>query len=743
MTALQQVNPPVLRVAIDVPLYRLFDYEAPEAFVPEQLKPGLRLLVPFGRTQKTAYLVSVEETSELSRKQLKPVARILDQDPLLSPNDLRLLHWAARYYHHPLGEVFAAAFPAGLRQGKAAMLDSPIRYVLTAEGKTFDTARLQRAPKQKQLLEAFHSSPGGLNEDQLSALIENWRSALKQLKAKDLLKIDESVIPPDPGTLQLVKGNPIECNPEQAAAVAEVCDGLGRFGVFLLEGVTGSGKTEVYMQIIRQVLERGQQVLVLLPEITLTPQLENRFRQRFAVNIAVSHSKLTDTQRQTAWLSMQQGGCSILLGTRSALFTPLPRPGLIILDEEHDTSFKQQEGFRFSARDVAVVRGKLLNIPVLLGSATPSLESLYNAQSGRYRLLQLPNRAGNASAPRVRLLDIRNKALHEGISEALLAEIRQTLDKNEQVLLFLNRRGFAPTLTCHDCGWVARCVHCDANLVIHFREQKLRCHHCAGEQPLVKSCPSCTSGSLKPLGLGTERVEKILPELFPCKTIIRLDRDTTQRKGSLENYLWQINEGHADIILGTQMLAKGHHFPNVTLVAILDTDSGLYSIDFHAAEKLAQMIVQVIGRAGRADKPGTVILQTRHPEHPLLTTLIREGYNGFARQALDERRAAALPPYSYQALFRVQASDTFKPMAFLEEVKKLAGRMQSGQTQILGPVAAPMAKRAGLYRYQLLLQDSNRQALQQLLDRLVSATDKIKKEKNLRWSLDVDPVDLY
>jgi primosomal protein N' (replication factor Y) (superfamily II helicase) len=389
------------------------------------------------------------------------------------------------------------------------------------------------------------------------------------------------------------------------------------------------------------------------------------------------------------------------------------------------------------------VRGKLLNILVLLGSATPSLESLYNAQTGRYRLLQLPNRAGNASAPWVRLLDIRNKTLHEGLSEALLAEIRQTLDKNEQVLLFLNRRGFAPTLICHDCGWVARCAYCDANLVIHFREQKLRCHHCAGEQTLVKSCPSCTGNTLTPLGLGTERVENVLPELFPGKTIIRLDRDTTQRKGALENYLQQINEGRADIILGTQMLAKGHHFPNVTLVAILDTDSGLYSIDFHATEKLAQMIVQVIGRAGRADKSGTVILQTRHPEHPLLVTLIREGYNGFVRQALDERKAAALPPFSHQALLRVQSNDPFKPKLFLDEVKKLAAMMQCGETQLLGPVAAPMAKRAGMYRYQLLLQDTNRQALQQLLDSLTPAIDSIKKEKNLRWSLDVDPMDLY
>jgi primosomal protein N' (replication factor Y) len=742
MAKLQEKAAPIVRVAVDVPLYRVFDYAVPETIAAERLMPGLRLSVPFGRTQKTGYLVSLEARSELTGIRLKPIASVLDREPLLSPDDLRLLHWAARYYHHPLGEVFASAFPAGLRQGRAAVLERPARYVLTAKGREFEPAALQRAPKQKRLLEVFQRYPEGLFETELVASVDNWRPALKQLAAKALVTLDDSALPVTAGTLP-VKGNPVVCNPEQAAAVAEVCAGLGRFGVFLLEGVTGSGKTEVYMQVIGKVLERGQQVLVLLPEITLTPQLENRFRQRFAVEIEVSHSKLTDVQRQNAWLSMQQGFGAILLGTRSALLTPLPRLGLIILDEEHDASFKQQEGFRFSARDVAVVRAKLANVPVLLGSATPSLESLHNAQAGRYRLLPLPNRAGNAAAPAVRLLDIRNKSLHEGISEPLLAEIRQTLEKGEQVLLFLNRRGFAPRLICHDCGWVARCTHCDANLVIHFREQKLRCHHCDAEQPLVKCCLSCTGSTLRPLGLGTERVEQILPGLFPDKAVVRLDRDTTQRKGSLENYLKQINEGRADIILGTQMLAKGHHFPNVTLVAILDTDSGLYSIDFHAAEKLAQMIVQVIGRAGRADKPGTVILQTRHPEHPLLTTLIREGYNGFAKQALDERKVAGLPPFSHQALIRVQAGDPYKPKAFLEEVKRLAVTNHAGGTLVLGPVAAPMAKRAGLYRYQLLLQDTSRRALQQLLDRLLPEIDKIKKEKTLRWSLDVDPVDLY
>ncbi|MFA6053112.1 MAG: primosomal protein N' [Methylobacter sp.] len=741
MAKLQNRNELIFRVAIAIPVYRLFDYLAPDNVDLAKVKPGIRLEVPFGKGKKVAFLVECVQHSDVGAGKLKQVERILDETPLLSAKDLRLLHWASRYYHHPLGEVFSAAFPVALRQGKSAVVQAEKRYALTELGKATDSDQLKRSPKQKSVLEKFQHHENALSEAELSAWNENWRSSVKQLMDKQLLAIaPHSEVS---NALSLISDDALQCNPQQQSAIDEVCDGLGRFGVFLLEGVTGSGKTEVYMQIIRSVLERGQQVLVLLPEITLTPQLEERFKLRFSVSIAVSHSKLTDRQRQIAWLKMQQGECSILLGTRSALFTPLKNPGLIILDEEHDASFKQQEGFRFSARDVAVVRGKMLNIPVLLGSATPSLESMYNVDKQRYRLLHLPERAGNAVEPVLQLLDIRNKRMQEGISEALIAEIKKTLAKKEQVLLFLNRRGFAPTLICHGCGWVARCRRCDANLVIHHDEGLLRCHHCGQEQRLIRQCPACESGELTPLGLGTERVEKVLTELFPDKTIVRLDRDSTQRKGSLEGYLQQINQGEVDIILGTQMLAKGHHFPNVTLVAILDVDSGLFSIDFHAAEKLAQMIVQVSGRAGRAEKPGKVIMQTRQPEHPLLTTLIRNGYNSFARTALAERKEALLPPYSYQALLRVQAIDAQMPQIFLQAVVELAKNFNKGHVHILGPVAAPMARRAGLYRYQLLFQGAKRSELHVLLDVLMPEIEKLKQAKKVRWSLDVDPVDLY
>ena len=702
----------------------------------------MRLEVPFGKGKKIAFLIKITQKSDLEVSKLKRVVRILDQKSLLSSKDLQLLTWASNYYHYPLGEVISTAFPAALRQGKSIVLKTAKSFALSLLGKLTLSTDLQRSPKQKSLLEKFQATLSSFSEAELSAWNINWKPSVKLLLEKQLIQV-EIIAAKVERTDTIIRNNALQCNMQQQVAIDGVCGALGHFGVFLLEGVTGSGKTEVYLQIIHEVLARGQQVLVLVPEITLTPQLEDRFRKRFSVSIALFHSKLTDNQRQAAWFSMQQGECSIMLGTRSALFTPLKNPGLIILDEEHDASFKQQEGFRFSARDTAVYRGKLLDIPVLLGSATPSLESLYNVDKQRYQLMHLPERAGNAIEPMMQLLDIRNKKIHEGLSEVLVDEIRRTLAKSEQVLLFLNRRGFAPTLICHSCGWVARCKCCDANLVIHFDEQRLRCHHCAQEQNLIRQCPACDSSELTPLGMGTERVEKVLIDLFKDKTTVRLDRDSTQRKGSLENYLQQINEGKVDIILGTQMLSKGHHFPNVTLVAILDVDSGLFSIDFHAAEKMAQMIVQVSGRAGRAEKPGKVIMQTRQPEHQLLTTLIKYGYRSFAKTALAERKEALLPPFSYQALLRVQATDANTPQLFFQAIIALLKKFDAGHTQILGPVAAPMAKRAGFFRYQLLFQNTNRQELHVLFDTLIPKIANLKQAKKVRWSLDVDPVDLY
>lgn len=737
-------NPPIVfRVAIALPIRRLFDYSAPEDIDIGRLKPGIRLLVPFGPRQVVAYLVEIDSKSMVAASSLKTIGKILDPEPLLSDKDFAVLRWASHYYHYPLGEVINTAFPVLLRKGRSAKVRRTNHYSLTESGKNFDLQNLKRAPQQRALLNQFRSHEGLLTASQLSGYIKNWRQPLRQLINKNLVTAVPDFHQPPNGQKNFLRQSPIQANEQQRSAITKICQTLQSFSVFLLEGVTGSGKTEVYLQVIARVLEQGNQVIVLLPEISLTPQLQQRFQERFAVPISVFHSGLSETERQNAWLNMRQARARILLGTRSALFTPMRNPGLIILDEEHDSSFKQQEGFRFSARDVAIVRAQKLQIPIVLGSATPSLESLYNVTRKYFQWLHLPDRAGNAQQPAMQLLDIRNKPLNEGLSRPLIEDIKKNLDKNEQVLIFLNRRGFAPSLICHACGWVARCRRCDSNLVVHYHDRVLRCHHCTTQRPLPNQCPQCASNQLTPLGLGTERVEKALAELFPEEKIIRLDKDTIQRKGVLIERLEQIKQGSTRIILGTQMLAKGHHFPNVTLVAILDVDSGLFSIDFHATERLAQMIVQVAGRAGRADKPGKVVLQTRHPDHPLLQIMVTQSYRSFAIAALEERKQANLPPFSHQALLRVSALDKQPPQQLLNHISSLLRAEHQGETEILGPVASPMARKAGNYRYQLLFQSNNRRDLHKLLAWLVSEIETVKAVKKVRWSLDIDPVDLY
>ncbi len=529
-------------------------------------------------------------------------------------------------------------------------------------------------------------------------------------------------------------------NEEQAAALQAIISDPNQFNTFLLDGVTGSGKTEVYLHAIEAMLQAGKQALVLVPEISLTPQTIARFRARFPVPIAALHSSLSDGERMAAWLAARSGGAKIVIGTRSAIFTPFVNLGLIIVDEEHDLSFKQQERFRYHARDLAVMRANQNNIPVVLGSATPSFESLLNAKRGRYQLLNLSVRAGGASLPVFKIQDVRRQKLQEGLSAALMQAMRDELQAGNQVMLFLNRRGFAPVLFCAECGWIAGCQRCDARLVYHRSPKEMRCHHCDTHLPIPKACHTCQSENIEPVGLGTQRVEEVLQLEFPGVPVIRVDRDTTRNKDDLHELLAEINREQASILLGTQMLAKGHHFPQVTLVGIIDADSGLFSADFRAAEQMGQLLMQVSGRAGRAEKPGTVIIQTRCPDHPLLLKLIHEGYPAFAEILLAEREQFLLPPYSYSAVFRAEAYADKMAVGFLEKIKELS-KSFGDKVGLFGPVPAVMAKKKGLYCQQLIIKAEKRPMLQAFLGALLQKLEEMPNRHTVKWVLDVDPVE--
>jgi len=729
---------PLLRLAIATPLRRLFDYLPPAACDPSQLLPGVRVRVPFGRGTVIGVLHSVVQETEVPANKLRRALEIIDEQAVLPAALLQLLFWSADYYHHPIGEVMQNALPVWLREGRPARVRGIESWALTPEGQSADAAQLRRAPRQQALLEALAAGP--LTASQLNDRQDNWRDAMQRLVEKGWVRQEQRpCLAPEAVEAQATP----QLNPDQARAVEALKGQLGGFQASLLEGVTGSGKTEVYLQLIEQVLSRGQQALVLVPEIGLTPQLLGRFRRRFPVPIAVLHSGLSDQERLCAWLMAGQGEAPIIIGTRSAIFTPLARPGLIVIDEEHDPSFKQQEGFRYNARDLAIKRARDEGVPVLLGSATPSLESLAHAHSGRYTHLRLERRAGDATPPSLHLLDVRSQVMEYGLSAPLLEAMRQHLARGEQVLLFLNRRGYAPVLMCHDCGWVSHCRRCDAHMTFYQGQRRLRCHHCGAEQRVETACPACGSVDLRDVGHGTEKIEQGLKAHFPDQQVIRIDRDSTRRKGSLDALLEAARSGEAGILLGTQMLAKGHHFPGVTLVAILDADQGLFSADFRAGERMAQLIIQVAGRAGRAEKPGRVLIQTHHPDHPLLLNLIRDGYDGFATAALAERREAQMPPYSHLALLRAEATDPQGPQIFLQAALNLCETLGLHGVQAWGPVPAPMERRAGRYRAQLLLQSEQRAPLHRLLRQLAPRLEALKEARKVRWSLDVDPMEMY
>ena len=736
--------PLILRLALPSPLRRLFDYLPPKGAVEEQLRPGVRLRVPFGRREVIGVLIEVAQETEVPPDKLRKALQLLDERPPLPSALFELCQWSAQYYQHSLGDTLSWALPALLRQGEPAERRLQRFWIAQPDARPEDP-RLARAPRQREALKTLRQHPHGVLHELLGQL-GLVKDSLDLLQAKGLVKVETRYHQPHRHQGAWLAQAELPLNGEQRLAYEAVRAGSG-FHCYLLEGVTGSGKTEVYLQLIRATLEAGRQALLLIPEINLGPQTLGRFEQRFNARIALLHSALTDRERMDIWLAARDGELDIVVGTRSALFTPLKHPGLIIVDEEHDASYKQQEGLRYHARDLAVVRARFENLPVVLGSATPSLESLHNAEQGRYAHLRLSLRAGGAQPPRFERLDVRSRPLDSGLSQPLLKAMGATLERGQQVLVFLNRRGFAPTLLCHDCGWLAQCPRCDARMTYHRGSGELRCHHCDQRQTPPRHCPSCGKLDLRPVGAGTERAEERLLLLFPDVPVLRIDRDTTARKDALGKLLRTIHSGAPCILVGTQMLAKGHHFPKVTLVAVLDADSGLFSADFRASERMAQQIVQVAGRAGRAEEPGQVLIQTHLADHPLMVQLAEEGYPAFARQALQERRAAGLPPFAYLALLRADAHRQDQVENFLEAAyhvaEGLAVNLALPQVELLGPVPAPMERRAGRHRAQLLLQSSSRAPLHRLLGIWVVQLESLPEARQVRWSLDVDPIDLF
>ena len=726
----------IVRVALAVPLPRFFDY----LYAPD-LTPivGGRVLVPFGSQKRVGIVVDLPASSDVAKEKLKPIIDVLDTESLFNSTTWDWLAWSANYYRAALGDVLFQALPVKLRNGESAVKNDRTFWRITDLGKqALESGELKRAKKQIEALNLLLTQYLEKGNNEISSAI--WSA----LKGKDY--VEEVIVPTEQKSWQQALGdnplvnldNRLTLNKQQALAFSQLLFQEG-FNVWLLEGVTGSGKTEIYLQYIEEVLKKGKQVLVLVPEIGLTPQTVRRFQARFNVEIDVLHSNLNDTQRLNVWERARTGQSAIVIGTRSALFTQFSDLGLIILDEEHDGSFKQQDGWRYHARDLGIVLAQKLNIPILLGSATPSLESVNNVQNGKYRHLVLSKRAGNATALRQFVIDLKHQRIQNGLSEPLLKRMQEHLEKGNQVLLFLNRRGFAPVLLCHECGWIDECHHCEKPYTYHQHQRVLRCHHCGAQKTVPMQCGHCGSTHLVTTGLGTEQLEETLKARFPQYNIARIDRDSTARKGKLEGYLEDIQQGKSQILIGTQMLAKGHHFPNVTLVALVNVDNALFSLDFRAEERLAQLYVQVAGRSGRAEKQGEVVLQTHYPDHPLLTTLLEKGYQAFAEETLKLRHNMGLPPFSFQALFKAQCRHSEEAENALSQLASFFYEQKIEGLQVLGPIPAPFSKKAGQYRWQLLLQHASRKQLQAALSRY---SPELIKSSQVRLILDVDPLDL-
>lgn len=729
----------IARVALDTPLDRLFDYLAPEAAVADI---GRRVEVPFGPRTLVGVLVELADHSEVPAAALKPLKLVDRETPPLPAELLALARFAAGYYHHPLGAVLASLLPPALRRsGRPLRAAEPAAYTLSETGRAEVAVIDARKPAQFALAARFLASSeakpvarADLN-DREKELLRDWlkRGWLRGQAATALPSVEAS--PPTP-------------TPDQVAVLDAIrAAGMG-FSPWLLHGVTGSGKTEVYLRLVADALAAGRQALILVPEIHLTPQLTERFLHRFPGHALIGlHSGLADGERRAGWLAALRGDADIILGTRLAVFTPLPRLGLIVVDEEHDTSYKQMEGMRYSARDVAVWRARQAGVPVVLGSATPALETWRNAKAGRYHLLSLAGRAhAQSSLPKVRLIDSRNDRPKQGLSRALLTALETTLQRGEQSLIFINRRGYAPTLLCNGCGHVFPCSRCSAHLVLHRNPSgyRLVCHHCGLDTRPPEACPDCGSVDLRPAGQGTQRVEETLAEHFPVARILRIDRDSAARKGAFAAMRERVAAREVDILVGTQIVAKGHDFPHLTLVGVIGADQALVSPDFRASERLFAQLMQVAGRAGRAEHPGEVLIQTRYPGHPLYQSVVRHDYPGFAEAALRERRAADFPPFVAQAVLRAEASTEEAAMSFLLAAREAGLNLAQDMTrgvEMFDPVPALMLRVANRHRLQLLLQAAARNRLQAFLGHWLASLANLPA-RGVKWVLDVDPVDV-
>lgn len=721
-----------VRVALPVPMHRLFDY-----LCPYPVAVGCRVRVPFGRSNKnrTAVVTDLNPALDSAVTALKSVSAVLDapENPAITPPLFTLLQWCHRYYLHPLGEVLFSALPVLLRDGQEADFATEMHWNLSEACDNLPAVRGKRQQQALALLQDTAQSTtrltgAGIPHATLKSLhMQGYLST----RAVARISVDREIVEQHP---------PLSLTGEQQQAVRAMTHTPDAFAVFLLEGITGSGKTEVYLQAMAPYLAAGKQVLVLIPEIGLTPQTLSRFKHRAGGCVVALHSGMNDRERLDTWLLCHSGQARVLIGTRSALFTSLPDLGLIIVDEEHDASYKQQDSFRYHGRDMAIVRAQQQNIPIVLGSATPSLETCNHAHSGKYQHLHLRERAGTATLPEQQIVDIKSTPLQGGLSPQLLALMRHHLDAGEQVLLFLNRRGFAPALICHDCGWSAKCEPCDHWMTLHQKQNRLVCHRCQRSQPYVQKCPSCGSHHLVPTGQGTEKLEATLNHLFPDYRIARIDKDTAANADKFKALLERIESGDAQILIGTQMLAKGHHFPNVTLVGLIEADGALFSGDYRATERFAQLYTQIAGRAGRAEKPGRVVLQTHLPEHPLLHDLLQQGYATVAKQLLSERAYLKLPPSTYQAVLRVQGRYNQSIFNFLHRCTQHLHTTHP-EIELMGPVPAGHAKRNGYLRYCLIISARTRSMLSKALHQHINTFTQHATQEKIRWALDIDPID--